>query len=320
MSAKNNIAPAALAAGRKKNKTLVRAKGQWQLYLFMLIPVAFVLVFSYYPMLGIQLAFKDFDYNLGMWGSEWIGLDHFTKFLDSYMFARVLKNTLVVSLYGLVAGFPIPIIFALLLNSMQNQKYKKVVQTVTYLPHFISTVVMVGIIMQILNPQMGIFGTAWRAMTGSMAPDIMANPDAFPHLYVWSGIWQSVGWSSIVYVAALSGVDSSLYEAAAIDGAGRFKQVIHIDLPAILPTAILLLIMNAGSIMNVGFEKVFLFQNDLNLRTSEIISTYVYKIGLTGQNDLGYATAIGLFNSVVNFILIVIVNTISSRVSQQSLW
>lgn len=320
MSAKTNIAPAASAAGRKKSKTLMRAKSQWQLYLFMLIPVAFLLVFSYYPMLGIQLAFKDFDYNLGMWGSEWIGLDHFAKFLDSYMFGRVLKNTLVISLYGLVAGFPIPIIFALLLNSMQNQKYKKVVQTVTYLPHFISTVVMVGIIMQVLNPQMGIFGTVWRAITGSMAPDIMANPDAFPHLYVWSGIWQSVGWSSIVYVAALSGVDSSLYEAAAIDGAGRFKQVLHIDLPAILPTAILLLIMNAGSIMNVGFEKVFLFQNDLNLRTSEIISTYVYKIGLTGQNDLGYATAIGLFNSVVNFILIVIVNTISSRVSQQSLW
>lgn len=320
MSAKTNIAPAASAAGRKKSKTLMKAKSQWQLYLFMLIPVAFLLVFSYYPMLGIQLAFKDFDYNLGMWGSEWIGLDHFAKFLDSYMFGRVLKNTLVISLYGLVAGFPIPIIFALLLNSMQNQKYKKVVQTVTYLPHFISTVVMVGIIMQVLNPQMGIYGTVWRAITGSMAPDIMANPDAFPHLYVWSGIWQSVGWSSIVYVAALSGVDSSLYEAAAIDGAGRFKQVLHIDLPAILPTAILLLIMNAGSIMNVGFEKVFLFQNDLNLRTSEIISTYVYKIGLTGQNDLGYATAIGLFNSVVNFILIVIVNTISSRVSQQSLW
>ena len=320
MSAKTNIAPAALAAGRKKSKTLMKAKSQWQLYLFMLIPVAFMLVFSYYPMLGIQLAFKDFDYNLGMWGSEWAGLDHFVKFLDSYMFGRVLKNTLVISLYGLVAGFPIPIIFALLLNSMQNQKYKKVVQTVTYLPHFISTVVMVGIIMQVLNPQMGIYGTVWRAITGSMAPDIMANPDAFPHLYVWSGIWQSVGWSSIVYVAALSGVDSSLYEAAAIDGAGRFKQVLHIDLPAILPTAILLLIMNAGSIMNVGFEKVFLFQNDLNLRTSEIISTYVYKIGLTGQNDLGYATAIGLFNSVVNFILIVIVNTISSRVSQQSLW
>lgn len=320
MRAKNNIAPAANAAGRKKNKTLVKAKGQWQLYLFMLIPVAFVLVFSYYPMLGIQLAFKDFDYNLGMWGSEWLGLDHFAKFVDSYMFGRVLKNTLTVSLYGLVAGFPIPIIFALLLNSMQNQKYKKVVQTVTYLPHFISTVVMVGIVMQILNPQMGIFGTVWRAITGSQAPDIMANPDAFPHLYVWSGIWQSVGWNSIVYVAALSGVDSSLYEAAAIDGAGKFKQVLHIDLPSILPTAILLLIMNAGSIMNVGFEKVFLFQNDLNLRTSEIISTYVYKIGLTGQNDLGYATAIGLFNSVVNLILIVIVNTISSRVSQQSLW
>ena len=255
-----------------------------------------------------------------MWASSWIGFDHFAKFLSSYMFGRVLKNTLTISLYGLIAGFPIPIIFALLLNAMRNLKYKKVVQTVTYLPHFISTVVMVGIIMQVLNPQMGVFGTAWKAVTGTQAPNIMANPDAFPHLYVWSGIWQSVGWSSIVYIAALSGVDSSLYEAAAIDGAGRFKQVIHIDLPSIIPTAVLLLIMNAGSIMNVGFEKVFLFQNDLNLRTSEIISTYVYKIGLTGQNEVDYATAIGLFNSVVNLILIMIVNTVSSRVSQQSLW
>ena len=305
---------------KRKNNTLAKMKNQWQLYLFMIIPVGFLVVFSYYPMLGIQLAFKDFDLSQGMWASSWIGFDHFAKFLSSYMFGRVLKNTLTISLYGLIAGFPIPIIFALLLNAMRNLKYKKVVQTVTYLPHFISTVVMVGIIMQVLNPQMGVFGTAWKAVTGTQAPNIMANPDAFPHLYVWSGIWQSVGWSSIVYIAALSGVDSSLYEAAAIDGAGRFKQVIHIDLPSIIPTAVLLLIMNAGSIMNVGFEKVFLFQNDLNLRTSEIISTYVYKIGLTGQNEVDYATAIGLFNSVVNLILIMIVNTVSSRVSQQSLW
>lgn len=317
---KENNAVQSLSLAKNRSRTLTKMKGQWQLYLFMLIPVAFVLVFSYLPMLGIQLAFKDFDVNLGMWGSEWIGFKHFAKFLNSYMFGRVLKNTLTISLYGLIAGFPIPIIFALLLNSMKNLKYKKVVQTVTYLPHFISTVVMVGIIMQILNPQVGIFGAVWSTLTDSQAPNVMANPNAFPHLYVWSGIWQSVGWSSIVYIAALSGVDSSLYEAASIDGAGRFKQVIHIDLPSILPTAILLLIMNAGSIMNVGFEKVFLFQNDLNLRSSEIISTYVYKIGLTGQNDFGYATAIGLFNSIVNLVLIMIVNTISSRVSQQSLW
>ena len=231
-----------------------------------------------------------------------------------------MKNTLTISLYGLIAGFPIPIIFALLLNAMRNLIYKKVVQTASYLPQFISTVVMVGIIMQVLNPQMGVFGTAWKAVTGTQAPNIMANPAAFPHLYVWSGIWQSVGWSSIVYIAALSGVDSSLYAAAAIDGAGRFNQVIHIALPSIIPTAVLLLIMNAGSIMIVGFEIVFLFQNDLILRTSDFISTYVYKIGLTGQNEVDYATAIGLFNSVVNLILIMIVNTVSSRVSQQSLW
>lgn len=295
-------------------------KSQWQLYLFMLLPVVSLLIFSYYPMFGIQLAFKDFDPNLGIWGSKWIGFEHFKKFFNSYMFSRVLKNTLVLSFYGLIAGFPIPIIFALMLNSMRNLKYKKIVQTVTYLPHFISTVVMVGIILQVLNPQTGLFGTVWRAFTGDIAPNIMGKSGAFPHLYVWSGVWQSVGWSSIVYIAALSGVDTNLYEAAAIDGAGRFKQLIYIDLPSIVPTAILLLIMNAGSIMNIGFEKVFLMQNDLILSTSEVISTYVYKVGLLGQNDFGYATAIGLFNSIINLILITTVNTISSRVNDQSLW
>lgn len=319
MQIKKNPARSVVISSNK-NKTLSKMRSQWQLYFMLLIPAAFLLIFSYYPMLGIQLAFKDFNANLGMWGSAWVGLKHFDKFFHSYMFARVLKNTLTISIYGLIAGFPLPIIFALLLNAMPGRRYKKLVQTVTYLPHFISTVVMVGIIMQILNPTVGLLGIIWRAVTGNAAPNVMGNPAAFSHLYVWSGIWQSLGWSSIVYFAALSGVDTNLYEAAAIDGASRFKQVIHIDLPSILPTAIMLLIMNAGSIMNVGFEKVFLFQNDLNLRTSEIISTYVYKIGLTGQNDFGYATAIGLFNSLVNLILIVIVNTISSKVSEQSLW
>lgn len=308
------------SSARSKKRIVIKMKSQWQLYLFMLLPVVSLLIFSYYPMFGIQLAFKDFDPNLGIWGSKWIGLAHFKKFFNSYMFARVLKNTLILSFYGLIAGFPIPIIFALMLNSMRNLKYKKIVQTVTYLPHFISTVVMVGIILQVLNPQVGLFGTVWLAVTGEAAPNIMGKSAAFPHLYVWSGIWQSVGWSSIVYIAALSGVDTNLYEAASIDGAGRFKQLIYIDLPSIVPTAILLLIMNAGSVMNIGFEKVFLMQNDLILSTSEVISTYVYKVGLLGQNDFGYATAIGLFNSVINLILITTVNTISSRVNDQSLW
>lgn len=293
---------------------------RWQLYLFMLVPLAFILVFSYYPMLGIQLAFKKFNLNLGIWGSPWIGMGNFNKFLSSYMFERLIKNTLSLSFYGLVAGFPIPIIFALMLNSMRNLKYKKFIQTVTYIPHFISTVVMVGIVMQVFNPKIGMFGVLYPMLTGSQAPDIMSNPGAFPHLYVWSGIWQSMGWSSIIYIAALSAVDTSLYESAEIDGASRFKQVIYIDLPSILPTAVTLLILSAGSIMNVGFEKVFLLQNDLNMRTSEVISTYVYKIGLTGQTDFGYATAIGLFNSVINFILIVFVNTISNKLSKQSVW
>lgn len=305
---------------KSRRKTLLKLKSQRQLYLLLALPVLSLLIFSYYPMTGIQIAFKDYNLKLGIWGSSWAGLKHFQKFLSSYMFARVLKNTLVISFYSLLAGFPIPILFALLLNAMKAQKYKKIVQTITYLPHFISTVVMVGIILQVINPTTGLLGTVWNSLTGDAAPNIMANSAAFPHLYVWSGIWQSVGWSSIVYFAALSGVDPTLHEAAAIDGASRFKRVIYIDLPAIVPTAVTLLIMNAGSIMNVGFEKVFLLQNDLNLSTSEVISTYVYKVGLNGRNDFSYATAIGLFNSVINLILISIVNTVSSRVSKQSLW
>lgn len=303
----------------KRHSTLKKMKARWQLYVFMIIPLVYILIFSYYPMTGIQLAFKEFDVNLGMWGSPWVGLEHFKDFINSYMFWRLIKNTLVLSFYGLIAGFPIPIIFALGLNAMTSQKYKKIVQTVTYLPHFISVVVMVGIVLQLLNPATGLLGVICEKM-GVEAPNVMGNAAAFKHIYVWSGIWQSMGWSSIIYIAALSSVDTSLYEAAAVDGASRFKQVIYIDFPCIIPTAIMLLIMNAGSMMNVGFEKVFLLQNDLNMSASEVISTYVYKIGLTGRNDFGYATAISLFNSVINLILIVTVNTISSKLADQSLW
>lgn len=293
---------------------------RWQLYLFMIVPTILVLIFNYYPMLGIQLAFKKFDFNLGIWGSPWIGFDNFEKFFNSYMFTRVLKNTLILSAYTIIVGFPIPIAFALMLHSMTNLKYKKIVQTVTYLPHFISVVVLVGIIMQLLNPTMGALATICRAFGIEEIPDVFSNPEAFPHLYVWSGIWQSMGWNSIIYVAALSSVDPTYYEAAQVDGASRLRQLISIDLPAILPTAVMLLIMNAGSVMNVGFEKTFLMQNDLNLTASEVISTYVYKVGMTGRSDFGYSTAIGLFNSVVNFILIVTVNKISSRLSGNGLW
>ena len=292
----------------------------WQLYLFLVIPIVLVFIFNYIPMAGIQLAFKKYNMNLGIMGSPWIGFDNFKKFFRNYQFWRLLKNTLTLSLYGMLAGFPIPIMLALLLNSMNNLKYKKFIQTVTYMPHFISTVVMVGLIIQVFNPRIGLYGIIYSAVTGNNAPDVLGSASAFPHIYVLSGVWQSMGWNSIIYMAALAGVDAE-HEAAQMDGASKFQRILHIDLPSILPTAIMLLILNAGSIMNIGFEKAFLMQNNLNLRSSEVISTYVYKMGLeSATGDYGYATAIGLFNSVINFILIVSVNAVSKKVTEQSLW
>ena len=293
----------------------------WQLYLFLVIPIVLVFIFNYIPMAGIQLAFKKYNMNLGIMGSPWIGFDNFKKFFRNYQFWRLLKNTLTLSLYGMLAGFPIPIMLALLLNSMNNLKYKKFIQTVTYMPHFISTVVMVGLIIQVFNPRIGLYGIIYSAVTGNNAPDVLGSASAFPHIYVLSGVWQSMGWNSIIYMAALAGVDAELHEAAQMDGASKFQRILHIDLPSILPTAIMLLILYAGSIMNIGFEKAFLMQNNLNLRSSEVISTYVYKMGLeSATGDYGYATAIGLFNSVINLILIVSVNAVSKKVTEQSLW
>lgn len=289
--------------------------------MFLVIPILLVFVFSYIPMAGVQLAFKKYDMNLGIMGSPWIGFKNFQKFFQNYQFWRLLGNTLTLSLYGLLAGFPIPIMLALMLNSMTNQRYKKFIQTVTYLPHFISTVVMVGLIIQLLNPRMGLYGIIYTAITGNNAPDILGSASAFPNIYVLSGVWQSMGWNSIIYMAALAGVDYELHEAAQMDGASKLQRILHIDLPSILPTAMMLLILNTGSIMNVGFEKVYLMQNNLNLRSSEVISTYVYKMGLeSATGDYGYATAIGLFNSVINLILIIAVNAASKKATEQSLW
>ncbi len=297
---------------------------QWQLHLFMLVPVAEILVFAYAPMFGIQIAFREYTPGLGIWGSPWVGFRQFLTFFHSYQFERVITNTLRLSLYSLLVGFPLPILLALLLNTLRSLRFKKFVQTVTYIPHFISTVVMVGILVQFLNPISGVYGNLYRLMQGAgYPPSIMQNPGAFTHLYVWSGIWQHLGWSSIIYVAALSGVDPQLHEAAQIDGATRWRRIGAIDLPAILPTVAVLLIMNAGSLMSVGFEKVYLMQNNLNLMRSEVISTYVYKVGLTsGVGNFSYATAIGLFNSVINCARLVIVNNLSRRFSdgQASLW
>ncbi|WP_262678974.1 ABC transporter permease [Paenibacillus sp. J5C2022] len=298
-----------------------RFLSSWQMYIFLLPSIVFIIIFAYFPMAGVQIAFKEYDFTKGVWGSEWIGWDNFQRFFNSYQFSKIIWNTLSLSFYSLLIGFPLPILFALVLNSFTGHRFKKLVQSVSYMPHFISTVVIVGMLVQIFNPRTGAFGSLYTMLTDKIMPDILANQDAFQHLYVWSGIWQSIGWSSIIYIAALSSVDEHLHEAAQIDGASRLQRVRHIDFPSILPTATIMLILAAGNIMDVGFEKVFLMQNNLNLAKSEVISTYVYKVGLTiGTGDFSFATAIGLFNSVINFILLIGVNFAAKRLSDTSLW
>lgn len=310
-----------LPSGRAKNGSKKSIKSGWQLYLFLLPAVVYIVIFAYVPMAGVQIAFKEYDFTKGIWDSEWVGLDNFSRFFESYQFWTIIRNTLLLSLYSLVISFPLPILFALVLNSFIGPKFKKIVQSVSYMPHFISTVVIVGMLVQIFNPRTGAFGSLYTFFTGNVMPDAFANPDLFPHLYVWSGIWQGIGWSSIIYIAALSSVDEHLHEAAQIDGASRLQRVRHIDFPSILPTATIMLILAVGNLMDIGFEKVFLMQNDLNLSSSEVISTYVYKVGLTiGAGDFSFATAIGLFNSVINFVLLIIVNFAAKRIGNASLW
>lgn len=293
----------------------------WQLYMFLLIPVLYVIIFKYLPMGGLVIAFKDFKLRQGIWGSDWVGLEHFIRFFGTYQCKKVIKNTLVISLYTLVAGFPIPIIFALMMNCVRNEKIKKTVQSIVCLPHFISTVVMVGIVFQLFNPRTGLYGIIMEALTGVYPTDINASPSGFLHLYTWSGVWKGFGWGSIIYTAALAGVDPTYHEAAQIDGATRLQRILHIDLPSITPTIITLLILRVGDLMSVGFEKAYLMQNGMNLASSEIISTYEYAVGLSGSSpNFSYATAIGLFNSIINLILIVIVNKMARKYSETSLW
>ena len=295
-------------------------KRDWRLYVFLLIPVAYILIFAYYPMLGIQIAFKKYSAVGGIWGSKWVGLANFQKFFKSYQFQRVLANTLRLSLYSLVFGFPVPILFALLANTVNSARYKKITQTIVNLPHFISVVVLVSMVNPVFGSRTGLYGLIGQALTGSYPPDLFADANSFQHLYIWSGVWQNFGWNAIIYIAALTSVSPDLHEAAQIDGASRLQRVIHIDFPSILPTIVIMLILRVGQIMNIGFEKTFLMQNSLNLARSEVISTYVYKQGLTGKTDFSYSTAINLFNSVINMVLITSVNWISRKVGETSLW
>jgi putative aldouronate transport system permease protein len=314
-----SVPPTTLRA--KQWKSLCRrVKLNWELYVIIAIPVIWLLIFSYYPMYGVQIAFRKFVASKGIVGSQWVGLANFIKFFKSYNFSRVVGNTLAISLYDLVMGFPLPIILAILLNNCLKLKYKKFVQIVTYMPYFISTVVMVGIIIQFLSPKVGIVNYAIKALGGTEI-DFMGKPELFRHIYVWSNIWQGTGWGAIIYLSALSSIDPGLHEAALVDGANRFQRMWYIDLPGILPTVAIMLTLRMGSIMSIGFEKAFLMQNNLNLSTSEIISTYIYKTGLAAAApDFSYSAAIGLFNSIINLILISIVNYINAKINEISLW
>ncbi|MBO7745612.1 sugar ABC transporter permease [Paenibacillus sp. MWE-103] len=296
----------------------IKAKRSWELYLLVLLPVLYLIIFQYIPMFGVVIAFKDFNVVKGILGSPWAGFKHFHELFRSPNFPLLIKNTLLISLYSLLAGFPIPILLALALNEIRTGFFKRSVQMITYAPHFVSTVVMVSIIILMLSPHVGVVD---RVLTffGWSSTNFMGEPKLFKSIYVWSGVWQEMGYASIIYIAALAGVDPSLYEAARMDGASRFKKILHIDLPSLVPIAVTMLILSLGSVMAVGFEKIYLMQNPLNLSTSEVISTYVYKVGLVGAN-FSFSSAVGLFNSVINLALLVAVNAVARRVSDNSLW
>ena len=291
--------------------------GHWQLYVMVLPALVWLLLFAYKPMYGLIIAFKDFSFRAGIWGSKWVGVQHFQRLFSSYWFPIILKNTLTLSLLSLVFGFPMPILFALMVNEIRNIKVQSLIQTVSYAPHFISTIVVCGLLLLILSPE-GIINLFLNFL-GKDSVYFIQEPDMFKWIYVISGIWQQTGWDAIIYFAALSGVDKSLVEAAEIDGASRFQKMVHVYFPALVPTIVILLILRCGSIMSVGYEKVYALQNSVNLIRSEVISTYVYKIGLTNQ-DFSFASAVGLLNSVVNTVLLVVVNSFAKKVNHSGLF
>jgi putative aldouronate transport system permease protein len=295
------------------------AQKNYSLYIMMLPVLAFYILFCYKPMYGLIIAFKEYRPELGIWGSPWVGLEHFTDFMSSYYFRRLIKNTLWISVCSLAAGFPAPIILALLINELRLKRFAKLTQTITYMPHFVSLVVICGMIKTFTNDTGFISGIA-AFFTGLPPETLLNSPSNFVPIYVISGIWQEVGWGSIIYLAALTAIDPSLYEAAVIDGASRFKRMLHITLPGIVPTIIILLILRVGQLMSVGYEKIILLYHPLIYQTSDVISTFIFRKGILETNNWSYTTAIGFFNSVINFIIIITANTVSRKVSETSLW
>ncbi len=312
--------PASARASLKhRNAWRKELKYNYDLYLFVLPAVISIVLFNYLPMYGIQIAFKNFRPVAGIWGSEWVGFKWFVRFSNSAQFGSLIVNTLVLNFYLLACTFPLPILLALLFNQYRSQRIRKTLQTVSYAPHFISTVVMVGMLTLFLSPTSGLYGNIARAL-GFIPGNPLGEAGLFKSIYVWSDVWQHTGWDSIIYIAALSSIDPQLYDAATVDGANRFKKIRHVEIPALLATASILLIMRVGNLMSVGFEKVYLMQNNLNLSSSEVISTYVYKMGLRGTAQYSYSAAVGLFNTIVNLVLLTVCNGVTKKLSGNSLW
>lgn len=291
----------------------------WGLYLLIAPSFILLLFFTYFPMYGVQIAFKDYNLMAGITRSPWADpwYKYFQRFFNSYQSELVIKNTLLLGLYSIAAGYPIPILLGLLINQMRPGKFRRVYQTVTYIPHFISTVVLVGMLNIMLSPSSGLIGAIYK-LFGAQAPNLLASPRLFPSLYVWSDVWQNAGWDAIVYLAALASVDPNLYEAATVDGAGKRQKMLYIDLPMLLPMSCVMLILRAGGIMNVSFEKAYLMQNDLNLSVSEMISTYVYKLGII-NSQYSLSAAVNLFNTLVNLALLLLVNQITRHLGDTSI-
>ena len=313
-----DAAPASTPAPASRRRRLRRGlAASWQLYLLAAPALIFFLIFNYVPMYGVQIAFKDFIATKGITGSPWTGFENFERFFGSFYFWRLLRNTLALSLYQMLL-FPLPIILALALNELRSRLFKRFSQTLTYAPHFVSTVVVVGMLFAFLDPNTGLINHA-LGLVGLDPIQFMQEPGWFRHLYVWSGVWQSLGWGTIIYLAALAGVNPELHQAAQVDGANRLQRIRHVNLPAIMPTVVILFILDFGSFMSVGFEKVLLMRNDLNASTADVIQTFVYETGLL-QGQYSYAAAVGLFDSVINILLLITVNQLARKFSENSLW
>ncbi len=311
MNSSTGVVPVSPRAQTRSQKFWIRFKRNWMLHLMMTLPMIYYIIFEALPLYGLQIAFRDYSAADGIFGSAWIGLKHFIDFFSDWEWKGIVVNTISISFYQICAGFPVPIILALVIHINQKKFLKKLTQNVAYIPHFISVIVMVGILNQIFHPNFGILAAIYHKMGIYTVPDIRFREDTFRHLYVWSGVWQNMGWSTIIYVAALSGVSHELHEAAKIDGASRWRRVLSVDLPAILPTISIMLIMRFGSIMSVGYEKVYLMQKGTNIDVSEVISTYVYKQGIANGRQ-SFGTAIGLLNSAINTFMVILVNKIAS--------